>query len=102
MLTVDKSATFSSLTRVIDIFHSLNYFLETEVTAVEDAFKDLTSRRDIAVLLINQHIADTIRHLLDDYHQLMPALLEIPSKEHPYDPEKDSVLRRVNKLCSQE
>ena len=25
----------------------------------------------------------------------MPAVLEIPSKDHPYDPSKDSILRRA-------
>lgn len=28
----------------------------------------------------------------------LPAVLEIPSKEHPYDPTKDSVLRRARGL----
>ena len=69
---------------------------------MEDAFKDLASRRDIAILLINQHIAETIRHLIDDYDQMLPALLEIPSKDHPYDPQKDSILKRVNRLFAQD
>ncbi len=76
--------------------------LETTPAAIEDAFKDLTARRDIAILLINQHVAEVIRHLIDDYNQMLPALLEIPSKDHPYDPDKDSLLRRVNRLFAQE
>lgn len=71
-------------------------------SAVEEAFKDLTTRKDIAILLINQHVAETIRHLIDDYNQMMPALLEIPSKDHPYDPEKDTILKRVNRLFAQD
>jgi hypothetical protein len=43
-------------------------------------------------------IADRIRHRIDTYTQAFPAVLEIPSKDHPYDPEKDSVLRRVRRL----
>jgi ATP synthase F subunit len=43
-------------------------------------------------------IADRIRHRVDTYTAAFPALLEIPSKDHPYDPEKDSVLRRVRRL----
>ena len=27
--------------------------------------------------------------------QPVPAILEIPSKEHPYDPSQDSILARV-------
>ena len=47
-------------------------------------------------------MAETIRHLVDDYDQMMPALLEIPSKDHPYDPEKDTILKRVNRLFAQD
>mgnify|MGYP001800895664 FL=1 len=36
-----------------------------------------------------------IRHVLDSYTQAIPAVLEIPSKEHPYDASKDSILRRA-------
>lgn len=36
-----------------------------------------------------------IRHVLDRYDQASPAILEIPSKDHPYDPTKDSILRRA-------
>ena len=34
---------------------------------VEDAFKDYTQREDIAILLINQHVANLIRHLINNY-----------------------------------
>ncbi|KAL5518607.1 VMA7 [Sanghuangporus vaninii] len=67
-------------------------------STIESAFEELTERKDIAILLINQHIADRIRPTVDRYQQAFPALLEIPSKEHPYDPSKDSVLKRVQKL----
>lgn len=43
-------------------------------------------------------IAERIRHRVDTYTEAFPSLLEIPSKEHPYDPEKDSVLKRVRRL----
>ncbi len=49
-------------------------------------------------MLINQHIADKIRPKVDAYNEAFPSLLEIPSKDHPYDPEKDSVMKRVRKL----
>ena len=31
-----------------------------------------------------------------DYNQTIPTVLEIPSKEHPYDPEQDYIMQRVN------
>jgi V-type H+-transporting ATPase subunit F len=61
-------------------------------------FEDFTTRDDIAILLINQHLADKIRFEIDSFTAPFPAILEIPSKDHPYDPEKDSVLRRVRRL----
>ncbi|KAG9531316.1 vacuolar ATP synthase, partial [Aureobasidium melanogenum] len=72
---------------------------KTETHAIEQAFDSFTQeRKDIAILLINQHIADKIRSRVDSYTQAFPSLLEIPSKDHPYDPEKDSVMKRVRKL----
>lgn len=55
-------------------------------------------REDAALLLTHPKIAERIRHRVDTYTAAFPAVLEIPSKEHPYDPEKDSVLRRVRRL----
>ncbi|MCJ1370667.1 H(+)-transporting V1 sector ATPase subunit F [Loxospora ochrophaea] len=72
---------------------------KTETSTIERAFDNFThDRKDIAILLINQHIAEKIRYKVDTYTDAFPALLEIPSKEHPYDPEKDSVLKRVRRL----
>ena len=47
------------------------------------------------MLLINQVFAGMIRHLLDAYTKPVPAILEIPSKDAPYDPSQDSILQRV-------
>lgn len=43
-----------------------------------------------------------IRFLVDSYNKPIPAILEIPSKDHPYDPAHDSVLSRVKYLFSSE
>jgi V-type H+-transporting ATPase subunit F len=69
---------------------------DTEVSVIEETFTTLTQRDDIGILLINQHVAEMIRPLLNEYTQPIPTILEIPSKEHPYDPEKDMVMQRVN------
>jgi len=71
---------------------------KTSVATIEAAFQDFTERQDIAILLINQHVAEKIRPIVDRYNQAFPALVEIPSKDHPYDPSKDSILKRVQKL----
>lgn len=72
---------------------------KTSVDQILFAFDQYTLvRDDIAVLLINQHIADLIRPKLESYSKAFPAILEIPSKDHPYDPEKDSILKKVRRL----
>jgi len=81
--------------------HEKNFLIvdsKTQITTIETTFEMFTERQDIAILLINQHVAEKIRPLVDRYQKAFPALLEIPSKDHPYDPSKDSVLRRVRKL----
>lgn len=60
-------------------------FHQTPTSEVEAAFLEYTQeRKDIAILLINQHIAEKIRPIVDKYTQAFPALLEIPAKDHPY------------------
>lgn len=81
---------------------SQNFLIVTSSTSlekIEETFDNFTNDRDdVAILLINQHIAEKIRSRLDSYTKAFPAVLEIPSKEYPYDPEKDSVMKRVQKL----
>lgn len=65
-----------------------NFFVvdnKTPTSDIEDAFNKFTKERnDIAIVLINQHIADKIRPIVDKYMLAFPAVLEIPSKDHPY------------------
>ena len=53
--------------------HLLFACAETTVRKVEDAFKDYTQREDIAILLINQHVANLIRHLINNYARARSA-----------------------------
>mmetsp|Transcript_20753 Transcript_20753/g.63121 ORF Transcript_20753/g.63121 Transcript_20753/m.63121 type:complete len:115 (-) Transcript_20753:158-502(-) len=69
---------------------------DTPLEAVEEAFRSFTERDDIGIVLINQFIANDIRHLLNDYEKTIPTLLEIPSKDQPYDPEQDYIMQRIN------
>ncbi|GER50429.1 v-type proton ATPase subunit F [Striga asiatica] len=89
----------------VDLRRKTNYLIvdsKTTVKQIEDAFKEFTTREDIAVLLISQFVANMIRFLVDSYNKPIPAILEIPSKDHPYDPAHDSVLSRVKYLFSTE
>eukprot|EP01121_Diplochlamys_sp_Union-15-3_P021861 TRINITY_DN908_c0_g1_i1.p1 TRINITY_DN908_c0_g1~~TRINITY_DN908_c0_g1_i1.p1 ORF type:complete len:131 (+),score=25.76 TRINITY_DN908_c0_g1_i1:84-476(+) len=75
---------------------------KTTQAQIAEAFKELTSREDIAVILISQVVANDIRHLLDEYDQLVPTVLEIPSRGVPYDPDKDFIMVRIKKMLGQE
>jgi len=74
----------------------------TSVSEIEEAFKGFVNRKDISIILINQNIAEMIRHHLDNHTESIPAVLEIPSKDHPYDASKDSILRRAKGMFSVE
>ncbi|KAJ3416472.1 hypothetical protein HDV05_001630 [Chytridiales sp. JEL 0842] len=85
----------------IDSKQKPNFFIvdnKTPLATLEETFLEFTRRKDIAIVLINQHVADNIRGMVDEYDAAFPTILEIPSKDHPYDPAKDSVLKRVQKL----
>ncbi len=67
----------------------------TKRSEIEEAFVNFM-RRDIAIVVLNQHIAEDIRGLIKEYsNQVIPTVLEIPSKDHPYDAKKDALLQRV-------
>eukprot|EP00242_Pyramimonas_sp_CCMP2087_P007059 CAMPEP_0198198406 /NCGR_PEP_ID=MMETSP1445-20131203/1880_1 /TAXON_ID=36898 /ORGANISM="Pyramimonas sp., Strain CCMP2087" /LENGTH=132 /DNA_ID=CAMNT_0043867963 /DNA_START=67 /DNA_END=465 /DNA_ORIENTATION=- len=71
---------------------------KTSVQTIEATFKEFTHREDVSILLISQYIADMIRTVVNDWTKPIPAILEIPSKEHPYDMSQDSILMRVSHL----
>ncbi|XP_074428062.1 V-type proton ATPase subunit F [Larus michahellis] len=71
---------------------------ETSLAEIEETFRSFLAREDIGVVLISQVLAELIRHAVEAHSRPLPAVLEIPSKEHPYDPAKDSVLRRARGL----
>uniref|UniRef100_A0A0K0EA16 V-type proton ATPase subunit F n=1 Tax=Strongyloides stercoralis TaxID=6248 RepID=A0A0K0EA16_STRER len=78
-----------------------NYFIVEKNTTsieIEEAFNSFVDRDDIAIIIINQHIAEIIRSTIDNYKKCIPTILEIPSKGIPYDPNKDSILNRVRGL----
>jgi V-type H+-transporting ATPase subunit F len=77
---------------------SRNFFIigaNTEKIEIEEIFRSLISRREIGIILISQHIAEMIRETLDQYEEIIPTVLEIPSKNHPYSIEKDSIMQKA-------
>lgn len=73
------------------------YSLATSTREIENCFIDFTERDDIAIILITQYVADKIRAKIDSHisNSLKPVVLEIPSKDYPYDENKDGIMRRV-------
>ncbi|KAJ1554897.1 H(+)-transporting V1 sector ATPase subunit F, partial [Nowakowskiella sp. JEL0078] len=61
---------------------------KTPLDKIESTFEEFVKRKDIAIILITQQVADDIRSMIDDHDQAFPTVLEIPSKDHPYDPTK--------------
>ena len=84
------------------MLYLFDLWIETSLINIESTFKEFVTRKDIAIVLINQHIADDIRHLVDSYTSPFPAILEIPSKDKPYDASKDSVLKRAQRIFGNE
>jgi len=85
----------------VDVKRASNFLVvdsKTKQSQIEDAFRTFTKREDVAILLISQYIANEIRYLIDEYDEVIPTILEIPSKEHAYEPAKDSVMVRVRRL----
>ncbi|KAI5082855.1 hypothetical protein GOP47_0002598 [Adiantum capillus-veneris] len=87
----------------VDLRRKTNYLIvddKTSVKTIEEAFKEFTAREDIAIILISQYVANMIRFVVDQFNKPLPAILEIPSKDHPYDPSQDSILARVKHMFS--
>ena len=77
---------------------SKNFFVvcaSTEKIEIEEIFRSLIARKDIGIILISQHIAEMIRETLDQYEEIIPTVLEIPSKNYPYSIEKDSIMQKA-------
>jgi len=72
---------------------------KTHIQQIQETFHDLTTRKGIAMIFITQGCADQIRTDVTNYCEseaVIPTVLEIPSKEQPYDPHKDPIMQRVS------
>mmetsp|Transcript_1411 Transcript_1411/g.2061 ORF Transcript_1411/g.2061 Transcript_1411/m.2061 type:complete len:122 (-) Transcript_1411:222-587(-) len=84
-----------------DLRKKTNYLVvdsKTSVKTIEAAFKDFASRDDISIIMISQQVANQIRYAIQAHSKPIPAVLEIPSKDCPYNPNQDSLLQRVKLL----
>eukprot|EP00347_Sterkiella_histriomuscorum_P020852 403336220 len=71
---------------------------DTTLTQIEIFFKKLIDRDDIGIIMISQNIAEMIRNLITEHQEVIPTVMEIPSKDVAYDPEKDMILNRAARI----
>ncbi|KAH8741511.1 vacuolar ATP synthase subunit F [Cryptosporidium ryanae] len=68
---------------------------KTPKTQIEESFREFVQQPDCGILMINQSIAEEIRYLVNTHDKIIPTILEVPSKDKPYDAAKDSVMQRI-------
>ncbi|KAI7995612.1 V-type proton ATPase subunit F [Camellia lanceoleosa] len=81
----------------VDLWRKTNYLIvdsKTTVKQIEEAFKEFTTREEVVIVMISQYVANMIKFLVDSYNNPILAILEIPFKDHPYDPTHDFVLSK--------
>lgn len=69
--------------------------------AVNIAYGNIDWLSTAVVVCTNAQIAEEIRHLLNAYDKTIPTVLEIPSKDSPYDPSKDYIMKRVGMMLGE-
>lgn len=78
-----------------------NFFVvdsKTRSHEIADFFTECTQRKDLAMIMLTQTQANEIRNVVDDFArsgQFVPAVVEMPSKDVPFDPKKDPIMQRV-------
>ena len=69
---------------------------ETSTQELEQGFQKMIDRSDVGIILISQSLAERCRNMIDEHQgdeeKVLPTILEIPSKDAPYDPTKDGML----------
>lgn len=45
--------------------------------------------------MLFQIAEEFLRPLINNYEGIIPTILEIPSKEHPYEPKKDTIIQKA-------
>ena len=68
---------------------------ETTDGQIEEALRQMLAREDVGIVLISQNIAERVRNIIIEHEKVIPTILEIPSKDTPYDPEKDTIVVRA-------
>ena len=71
---------------------------ETSDESVETFLRELLGRSDVGIVLISQNIAERVRNIIVEHEKVLPTILEIPSKDTPYEADKDTIVRRAAQI----
>nr|XP_039332682.1 V-type proton ATPase subunit F-like [Saimiri boliviensis boliviensis] len=74
----------------------------TTINEIKDTCWHFLNWDDVGIILINQYITEMVQHTLDAHQHSIPAVLEIPSKEHLYGATKDLILCRARGMFTAE
>jgi V-type H+-transporting ATPase subunit F len=65
---------------------------------IDKFLRELLARPDIGIVLVGQEVAERVRNVILEHEEIIPTILEIPSKNNPYDPEKDPIVLRAAQI----
>lgn len=68
---------------------------ETSTEQIEETLRAFLERSDIGIVLISQNVAERVRNIIVEHERTIPTILEIPSKDTPYEAEKDTIVVRA-------
>lgn len=71
---------------------------DTTLSQIETAFTKMVSNPEMGIIMISQNIAESIRNKIAEHEEVLPTIMEIPSKDVPYDPTKDTVLCKAARM----
>ena len=78
-----------------------NFFIvdkDTTDSQIDEVLRGMLDRSEIGIVLISQNIAERVRNTIVEHEKVLPTILEIPSKDSPYDPQKDTIVVRAAKI----
>lgn len=68
---------------------------DTDDETIETTLRSFLERTDIGIVLISQNVAERVRNIIVEHNKVLPTILEIPSKDTPYEADKDTIVKRA-------
>ena len=68
---------------------------DTDDETIETTLRSFLERSDIGIVLISQNVAERVRNIIVEHNKVLPTILEIPSKDTPYEADKDTIVKRA-------